>query len=299
VVQRGSLVAPDRLRFDFAHTGPLDAEERAAVEAWVNARILEDHELDPVERDYREAVEAGAMALFGEKYGDRVRVVEIRGVSAELCGGTHVRRTSEIGQFRIVAESSVGAGIRRIEAVTGPAAYRLAVEQEATLRAAADRLRTSPDRLVERAGQLAEEVRDLERELREARAGGAEDAVGALVAGAEPVDGARVVSREVAVGSVDELRALGDSLRDRLGTGAAVLAARMPERTSLFAVVTDDLVGKGVRADVLVREVATRTGGSGGGRPHMAQGGVGDPDQVAEALRVVPELVRNLLGVAG
>ena len=296
VVQRGSLVAPDRLRFDFAHTGPLVPEERAAVEEWVNARVLEDHPVTPAERDYREAVEAGATALFGEKYGDRVRVVEIPGVSAELCGGTHVRRTAEIGQFRIVAEASVGAGVRRVEAVTGPAAYRLAVEQEARLRDAAERLRTPPERLVERAEQVAEEVRALEKELREARAGGAADAVGAIVAEAESVDGARVVSREVAVGSVDELRALGDSLRDRLGTGAAVLAARMPERTSLFAVVTDDLVGRGVRADVLVREVATRTGGSGGGRPHMAQGGVGDPDRVAEALRVVPDLVRDLLG---
>ncbi|HSM37234.1 MAG TPA: alanine--tRNA ligase [Longimicrobiales bacterium] len=299
VVQRGSLVAPDRLRFDFAHTGPLDPDERAAVEAWVNARILEDHPVTPVERGYREAVDAGAMALFGEKYGDTVRVVEIPEVSAELCGGTHVRRTSEIGQFRLVSESSVGAGVRRVEAVTGPAAYALALEQEATLRAAAEKLRTSPDRLVERAEQVAEELRSLERELREARAEGAGDAVGSLVEGAEAVDGARVVSKEVDVGSVDELRALGDSLRDRLGTGAAVLAARMPERTSLFAVVTDDLVGRGVRADVLVREVATRTGGSGGGRPHMAQGGVGDPDQVADALRAVPALVRDLLGVTG
>ena len=299
VVQRGSLVAPDRLRFDFAHTGPLTPAERAAVETWVNARVLEDHPVAPAERDYREAVDAGAMALFGEKYGDRVRVVEIPGVSLELCGGTHARRTAEIGQFRIVGETSVGAGVRRIEAVTGPAAYRLAVSQETILRTAAERLRTTPDHLVERVEQLSEQARSLEKELREARAGGTVDAVGAIVAEAEAVDGARVVSREVEVGSVDELRALGDTLRTRLGTGAAVLAARMPEHTSLFAVVTDDLVGRGVRADVLVREVATRTGGSGGGRPHMAQGGVGDPDRVADALRAVPGLVRELLGAGG
>ncbi|MEN8375230.1 MAG: DHHA1 domain-containing protein, partial [Gemmatimonadota bacterium] len=295
VVQRGSLVAPHRLRFDFAHTGPMTGAERAAVEAWVNARVLEDHAVEPVEREYREAVDAGAMALFGEKYGDLVRVVEIPGVSMELCGGTHVRHTAEIGQFRIVSESSVGAGVRRVEAITGPAAYRLAVGHEATLRAASDKVKVAPERLVERVEQLGDQVRELEKRLREARAADADDVVGAIVAEAEAVDGARIVSREVEVGSVDELRELGDTLRARLGTGAAVLAARLPERTSLFAVVTDDLVGRGVRADVLVREVATRTGGSGGGRPHMAQGGVGDPDQVAEALRAVPGLVKGLL----
>ena len=236
------------------------------------------------------------MALFGEKYGDVVRVIEVPGVSMELCGGTHVRHTGEIGLFRIVSESGVASGVRRIEAVTGPAAYRRAVEQEETLHEAASLLKTSPDNLLRRIEQLIEENRELERQLERARAAGTADVVGQLLEAASAVDGARVVATEVDVASSDELRTLGDRLRERLGSGAAVLAARFPEKTALFAVVTDDLIAKGVRADRLVREVAQLTGGSGGGRPHMAQGGVGDPAKVGEALGRTDAIVRELLG---
>ncbi|HEX7048733.1 MAG TPA: alanine--tRNA ligase [Longimicrobiales bacterium] len=299
VLQRGSLVAPDRLRFDFSHPRPLSAEEIGRVEAEVNEAILADEDVCIDYRGYQEAVDRGAMALFGEKYGDVVRVIEIPGVSMELCGGTHVRHTGEIGQFRITAETGVASGVRRIEAVTGSAAYRRAVEQEARLEEVAALLRTGPENVVRRVAQLVEENRELSRQLERARAQGAADTVGDILAGAAAVDGTRVVAAEVTVASPDELRALGDRLRERLGTGAAVLAARFPEKTALFAVVTDDLIGRGVRADRLVREVAQLTGGSGGGRPHMAQGGVGDPARVADALGRTPEIVRTFLAGSG
>jgi alanyl-tRNA synthetase len=295
VVQRGSLVAPDRLRFDFAHPRPMTEDEIRRVEERVNREILADHPVCIDQREYRAAVAAGAMALFGEKYGDIVRVVEVPGLSIELCGGTHVRHTGEIGLFRIVQETGVAAGVRRVEAVTGGGAYQRAVEQEQLLRHVAAVLKATPDQLVRRAEQLAEENRELRRQLERARQSGSADLVSQLLDGASAVDGARVVASEVQVDDAGELRALGDRLRERLGSGAAVLAARHAGRVALFAVVTDDLIGRGVRADRLIREIASLTGGSGGGRPHMAQGGAGDPERVGAALGQATALVQAML----
>ncbi len=295
VVQRGSLVAPDRLRFDFSHTRPVTAEELRRTEEAVNRAILADTDVAIDYMGYPDAVAKGAMALFGEKYGDVVRVVSVPGVSLELCGGTHVRHTGEIGLFRIVSESGVAAGVRRIEAVTGSAAYARAVEQEERLREAATLLRTTPDLVAARVGQLIDETKELRRQLDRVRQEGAADRVGELVDRAAEVDGTRVLAVEVEVATPDELRALGDRLRERLGSGVAILAARYPDKTALFGVVTDDLIRRGVRADRIVGEVARATGGSGGGRPHMAQGGVGDVAKVAAALRATPDLVRALL----
>ena len=295
VLQRGSLVAPDRLRFDFSHPEPLTPEQLRRVEDEVNEAILQDQDVCIDYLRYDQAIQTGAMALFGEKYGDVVRMISVPGVSRELCGGTHVRRTGEIGLFRIVSETGTGAGVRRVEAVTGREAYRLAVRHESTLQAVASTLRVPVDMVVRRVEQLLSEHRELEKQLGRVRRQGAADVVARLVDEAAQVDGARVVAREVEVADQDELRALGDQLRDRLGSGVVVLAARSRDRTALFSVVTDDLIGRGVRADQVVRKVAEITGGSGGGRPHMAQGGVGDPDRVAEALARAPEIVRALL----
>jgi alanyl-tRNA synthetase len=296
VVQRGSLVAPDRLRFDFSHPRPLTGDELRAVEEQVNAAILQDTDVITEQKPYAEALALGAMALFGEKYGDVVRVVIVPGVSVELCGGTHVRHTGDIGLFRIVSESGVAAGVRRVEAVTGSASYRRAVERDNLLQAAAALVKATPDTLPRRLEQLLEESRELRRQLERARQAGAGDVVGELLAAAESVNGAKVIARELADASGEELRSVGDRVRERLGTGAAVLAARQGERVALLAVVTDDLISRGVRADALVREIARMTGGTGGGRPHMAQGGVGDPAQLTAALRRTSELVRELLG---
>jgi alanyl-tRNA synthetase len=294
VVQRGSLVAPDRLRFDFTQPRPMTTEEIRQVEDIVNRHILEDHDVCTELTTYPEAVARGAMALFGEKYGDEVRLVVVPEVSMELCGGTHVRHTGEIGLFRIVSESGVASGVRRIEAVTGSGAYHRVVEREALLEQAAAAARTTPDALGQRIEQLGEEVKELRRQLEKARTAAAADIVGELLDGATSVNGARVVAREIEVDTADELRALGDRLRERIGTGVAVLAGVQPDRVALVAVVSDDLLAKGVRADEVVRAVAKLTGGSGGGRPHMAQGGVGDPEQVAGALERTADIVRSL-----
>jgi alanyl-tRNA synthetase len=298
VLQRGSLVAPERLRFDFAHTKPLTPDEVRAVEGRVNAEIFADHAVRTEHTTYADAVGRGAMALFGEKYGDVVRVVVIPGVSLELCGGTHVAHTGEVGVFRIVGESGIAAGVRRVEAVTGPGAYRRWLERDALLEGAAAMLKVPVDQLLRRIEHVTAEARELRRQLERVRAGAGGDVVSDLIARAVAVDGARVVTSELDVGGVEELRQLGDRLRERLGTGAAVLAGRHADRVALLAVVTDDLLSRGVRADALVREVARLTGGSGGGRPHMAQGGAGDPTKVPEALARALDMVRELLGGA-
>jgi alanyl-tRNA synthetase len=298
VVQRGSLVAPDRLRFDFAHPRPMSADEIRRVEDEVNRAILEDHDVRTEHTTYPEAVARGAMALFGEKYGDVVRMVIIPEVSIELCGGTHVRHTSEIGLFRIVSESGIAAGVRRIEAVTGTVAYRRTIERDQLIESVADSLRTRPDQLPARIEQLTEENRELRRQLQRARTTGAGDLVAELIDGATAVNGTRVIAREIDAGSADELRAVGDRLRERLGSGAAVLAARDRDRVALLAIVTDDLLGRGVHAGKLVREVAAMTGGSGGGRPHMAQGGAGDPSRLPAALGRAADIVRSMLAPA-
>jgi alanyl-tRNA synthetase len=296
VVQRGSLVAPDRLRFDFSHPRPLTPAELRAVEERVNQAILDDIDLRIEEKPYPEALALGAMALFGEKYGDIVRVVTVPGVSTELCGGTHVRHTGDIGLFRIVSESGIAAGIRRIEGVSGSAAYRRAVAREALLEEAAAAVKATPDTLVRRLEQMLEENRELRRQLERAREAGSGDVVNELIASAAAVNGAKVIARELEVADATELRTVGDRLLKQLDSGAAVLAGRSPGRVALIAVVTDDLITRGVRADALVREIARRTGGSGGGRAHMAQGGVGDPSQVADALRGTAAVVAGLMG---
>ncbi|HEV3051426.1 MAG TPA: alanine--tRNA ligase, partial [Longimicrobium sp.] len=295
VHQQGSVVEPNRLRFDFAHTGPMTPEEVAEVEGLVNEAIWANVDVCANEMGYQEAIGRGAMALFSDKYGDVVRVIEIPGVSMELCGGTHVRTTGQIGLFRIVTETGVAAGVRRIEAVTGRAAFERVRRDETTLRQAAALLRTKEENLLPRLQQVVEQGRDLQKQLEKARAGGGADLVQKLLDGAASVDGVRVVASGGAFGSVDEMKALGDVLRQRLGSGVAVLASTEGDKPMLVAVVTDDLIQRGVRADAVVREVAAVVGGKGGGKPHMAQAGVGDPSRLQEALASVPDVVRPLL----
>jgi alanyl-tRNA synthetase len=295
VLQRGSLVAPDRLRFDFAHPRPMSAAEIRQVEDEVNSAILEDIEVRTELTTYPEAVARGAMALFGEKYGDVVRLVQVPDVSMELCGGTHVRHTGEIGLFRVVSESGVASGVRRIEAVTGSGAYRRSLEHDALLEQTAALLRTPVAGIVHRVEQLGAEAKELRRQLEKARVGAAGDIVADLLSDAISIDGVRVVVAEVTVETAEELRALGDRLRERIGSGAAIVAGRQAERVSFVVVVSDDLLGRGVRADRLVREIAQLTGGTGGGRPHMAQGGAGDATRVRGALDRAPDIVRSLL----
>jgi alanyl-tRNA synthetase len=294
VHQRGSLVTPERLRFDFIHNGPLTPGEIARVEELVNREIWRNEPVRVREMAYSDAQGLGAMALFGEKYGDRVRVVEVPGFSMELCGGTHVRTTGQIGLFRIVSENGVASGVRRLEAVTGPGAFELVRRDEQTLREAASALRTREENLLPRLQQVLEQNRDLQKQLERARTQGGGDVVGRLVDGAQTVDGTKVIAQAVEADGADGLRAIGDGLRERLGSGIAVIAGG-GERPMMLAVVTDDMITRGIRADAVIREVAAIAGGKGGGKPHMAQAGVGEPGRVDEALAKVLEIVRPML----
>jgi alanyl-tRNA synthetase len=303
VHQAGSLVAPDRLRFDFAHSGgPMTAEQLAKVESEVNAGIWASVPVTTREEAYVDAVAHGAMALFGEKYGDRVRVVEIPSLSVELCGGTHVRNTSEIGLLRIVAEVGVAAGVRRIEAVTGPRAFQFLAERERVLLAVANRLKvpmtgmTSGAEQIERKiDALIDERKQLEKRLDDAmRSDGGGGKAQQLVATARNVNGTRLVVARVDASDAKSLQALGDAVREALGSGVALLGAALADgKGALLAVASDDVRDRGLRADVIVREVAATVGGRGGGKPHMAQAGI-DVGQLDAALAATVDVVTRL-----
>jgi alanyl-tRNA synthetase len=299
VHQAGSVVEPDRLRFDFTHHGPVRPEQLEEVEARVNRGVWASVPVTTTQKGYQEAVAGGAMALFGEKYGDVVRVVEIPGLSVELCGGTHVRNTAEIGLFRVVQETGVAAGVRRVTALTGPKAFEHLRERERTLERVAEALKAPADQAVRRAHALVEERRQLERQVDEARRGGGASQVQQLAAAARPLGDARLVASEVEVADVRALQALGDALREQLPGMVAVLGARLDEgKATMLAVVSDDLRERGVRADEVVRRVAAVAGGKGGGKPHMAQAGIPDASRLAEALAQAPALVGPLVGAA-
>ena len=296
VVQRGSLVAPDRLRFDFSHTAPMTRDQIGAVEDMVNEGIWVNHPVRTGIRSRDEAVAAGAMALFGEKYGDEVRVVEIPGVSMELCGGTHVRRTGEIGLFGITSETGVGGGVRRIEALTGRRAFGRLARYRDRVEELAGTVKARPENLERRVGELVARVAALEGlvdDLRRHGSGGADVLAEAEIdAGGRPV---RYRGVRMRVGSAGDVRKWGDAFRDSPDAVVAVVAAEMPGgKHSLFAFASDRAIAAGLRADQVVREVAARVGGRGGGRPHMAQAGVGDPEGLEDAVRAGAEVVREL-----
>jgi alanyl-tRNA synthetase len=296
VHQAGSLVAPDRLRFDFTHHGPLKPEVVEAIELQVNRGIWASVDVLTEQKGYQEAVAEGAMALFGEKYGDVVRVVRIPGLSVELCGGTHVRNTGHISLFKVVSETGVAAGVRRIEAVTGPRAYALLHERERTLSRVGELLKATPDTMLKRVQGLLDDRRLLEKKLEDALKGGG-DEVKSLIAGASSVDGLRLVAAPLRVSDVKTLQALGDALREQLGSGVAALGATLDDgKSTLLVVATDDARDRGVRADAVIKELAQVAGGKGGGKPHMAQAGIPDAARIPDALAALERTVRALLG---
>ncbi|MBC7222708.1 MAG: alanine--tRNA ligase [Anaerolineae bacterium] len=300
VQQAGSLVAPDRLRFDFSHTSMLTREELAEVERKVNEAILADYPVQALVMGYREAVAAGAIALFDEKYGDRVRVIRVgpegQPFSQELCGGTHVQRTGHLGFFHIVSEASIGAGLRRIEAVTGHAALRLLMARLAILDDLAALLKAPPEEVGEKVRALLEENEALHKEVAAARKALALRDLEACLAQVQQVQAVNVVAQEVQAQDRESLREMTDWFRQRLGSAAVVLGAVIDGRPALVAAVTPDLVEKGLHAGNLVKEVAKVVGGGGGGRPTLAEAGGRDPERLAEALSRVPQLVEEALG---
>jgi len=292
VMQKGSLVDANRTRFDFSHHAPMTPEQIAEVEALVNREIRSNHAVETRRMKYDEAIKGGAMALFGEKYGDEVRVLRMGDFSTELCGGTHVRRTGDIGFFKIVSESGVAAGIRRVEAVTAEGALAWVKEQEARLGEAAQVLKAQPQEILQKLGQILDNVKSLEKELARLKSRLASSQGDDLAEQAVAIGKVRVLAAKLDGADVRTLREAMDKLKDKLKSAAIVLGAVEGDKVTLIAGVTDDLTSK-VKAGELVNYVAQQVGGKGGGRADMAQAGGTQPARLPDALASVADWVKQ------
>jgi alanyl-tRNA synthetase len=293
VKQAGSLVEPHRLRFDFTHFSPLTEEELAQVEEFVNGKIRQNIGVDVQEMETREAVQGGAVALFGEKYGDKARVVSIADFSKELCGGTHTSRTGDVGLFKIVSETGVAAGVRRVEALTGEDAVRHVQQEEAELKRVASMVKAPSGEVASKVGKLLDHQRRLEREIESLRAKLAGGTSIDLMDEARVIKGVKVLAAQVEVEDPQSLRNFGDTLRDRIGSGIVLLGSRREKKVSLLMRVTDDLVSR-FNANTMIKRVAAEVGGSGGGRPDMAQAGGTDVSKLDQALQSIYEIVEEM-----
>lgn len=290
VRQAGSLVTPDRLRFDFNYHGPIAADELQRIERDVNNRVRENAAVSTEELDYREAVGQGALAFFGDKYGDRVRVVRIGDYSVELCGGTHVGRTGDIGLFKLRAESGVAAGVRRVEAFTGEGALEWLRGREQTLREIGELVHGSDEEVTARVARLVAQQRELEKQLKQIQSQLAGSQSDALLRQARQVDGITVLAAEVEGADDRALRELADRLRDQIRSGVVVLGTARGERALLLAAVTRDLTER-YHAGEIIKRIAPLIGGGGGGKPDLAQAGGKEPAKLREALEAVYQLV--------
>ncbi|MBU1695393.1 MAG: alanine--tRNA ligase [Verrucomicrobia bacterium] len=291
IKQAGSYVAPDRLRFDISYFEALPEDKLDAVERRVNDLILENVPVTTCQMPFKDVAGSGIIALFDEKYGDTVRVVEISGYSRELCGGTHVRATGDLGLFRIVSESSVAAGVRRIEAVCGRPAYEWTHREHRLVRTLSRRLSASPDEVFARVEALMESTRRLEKELKQQATAGALGRVDEWLGRAKQVNGIPLIVEDVGEQSLDVLRSVMDALRARFASGVIVLGSRSEGKACFLATVSEDLLARGIHAGRLVGPVAKAAGGGGGGQPGKAQAGGKDASKVAEAIALVEELL--------
>ncbi|RYG74780.1 alanine--tRNA ligase [Lentibacillus lipolyticus] len=296
VNQAGSLVTPERLRFDFTHFSSVSNEQLEQIEQLVNEKIWASI---PVVADHKkldEAKEMGAMALFGEKYGDIVRVVEIGDYSIELCGGCHVRNTSEIGMFKIVSETGIGAGSRRIEAVSSKHAYTYVNEKLEVLQSAARLLKTNDTKVPERVEVLFQEIKELQKSNDSLNAKLSNAEASSITEKAETIHDVTVLAQQVQVKDMNQLRNMVDELKQKLGSGVILLAAEANEKVQLAAGITADLTANGLHAGHLVKQAAERCGGGGGGRPDMAQAGGKNPAKINDALHAAREYIENNAG---
>jgi alanyl-tRNA synthetase len=295
VAQKGSLVAPDRLRFDFAHFNPMTDEQKQQVEDWVNAEIVANADSVTEVLPFAQAQERGAVAMFGEKYGETVRVVKIGGESLEFCGGTHVRRAGDIGMFKILSESGVAQGVRRIEAVTGAGAMQYVRTLERELSDAGTALKVGPLEVSARIGKMQRYQKSLEKEVADLKAklasGGSRDLLDELV----EIGGVKVLSVSTEVADASTLRTTGDTLRDKLGSGVIFLAGIGDEKVTFLAMVTQDLTDR-LHAGNLLKSAAKASGGRGGGKANMAQGGAKDASKVPDALAAAVQYVTDTVG---
>ncbi|MCR5209907.1 MAG: alanine--tRNA ligase [Lachnospiraceae bacterium] len=291
VEQKGSYQDPDKTRFDFSHFKAMTAEEIRKVEDIVNSKISEGLDVVTKVMDIEEAKKTGAMALFGEKYGDKVRVVDMDEWSVEFCGGTHVKNTNQIGQFKILAENGVSAGVRRIEAITGDNVRKYYADLEAKAEEAAALLKTTPAELADHIKKLQEELREVKRENESLKSKAASGQMGNIMDKVTEVKGVKLLAASVDNVDMNGLRDLGDQLKEKLGSGILLLASAKDGKVNLVSMATDDVIAKGAHAGNLIKGVAALVGGGGGGRPNMAQAGGKNPDgipaAVAEAAKVL------------
>src|SRR5438309_4576875 len=292
VRQAGSLVTPERLRFDFNHNGAIADEQLALIETSVNQHIREDADVSIQEVSYDEAIRHGALAFFGDKYGDRVRVVKIGDFSTELCGGTHVRASGEIGIFKLQSEGGVAAGVRRVEAFTGQGALDLIHNYEQRLKEIGNLVRGSADDAVDKVKKLLERQRELEREIEKLRGEFGKNQIAELLAKRQNIDGVSVLITQVDGIDAKQLREIADQLKERLGSGVLVLASVGDKNVNLVASVTQDLVRR-YHAGNIIKELAPMVGGGGGGRPDFAQAGGKEPAKLGAALKRAEEILRQ------
>jgi alanyl-tRNA synthetase len=295
VHQAGSLVEPDRLRFDFTHYSAVTAEELAQIDSIVQSAVLEGYGIDVREMDIESAKSMGAMALFSEKYGDTVRVVNMGGYSIELCGGTHLDNTAKVGPFRIESEGSVASGVRRIEAITGKACLADMEQTRQRVYNACAILKTKPNELANKLESQIEEIKTLKRAIESYKAKETAGEVDRYLFGAHVVGGTQVITANVPDADANKLRQIGDSLRDKKSDLVAVLSAVNDGKITFLAVCGKDAVAKGLKAGDLVKLVCTCCGGSGGGKPDSAMGGGKDLLKLDDALALVDDFVASKL----
>ena len=297
VRQAGSYVAPDRLRFDYSHVGPLSGKEQLDIQSLVNDKIMDNLQVSVRESSLTKAVEDGALAFFGDRYGDVVRVVEMSSggdaFSVEVCGGTHVHYTGEVGPLFVIGDSGIGGGMRRIEAVTGRVAHDLFVERSTLIESLAQKLQTASVDLESRLESFLQDWDNLRKRLESLERMNLKAEAEEALPKVQDVDGVKVLAVRTSAASSDAIREMGDWLRDKLSSGVIVLGSVSDGRPALMAMVTRDLVDAGLHAGNIVKEAAQIMGGGGGGRPDMAQAGGRDPDKLDDALRATPELVRK------
>ena len=290
VHQAGSLVSPDRLRFDFTHFAPIEKEDLERIEALVNQKIRENLKVETKIMPVEEALQTGAMALFGEKYGEQVRVVMVSDFSIELCGGTHTSRTGDIGLFKIVNETGVAAGVRRIEALTGEGAYRFVKEEERELWEIASSLKSTPGELSSKVERLLQRQKELEREILSLQDKLSHQEILDLLLLVREVKGVKVLSAKVDGKDPKRMREFVDQLKARIGSGIILLGGRSQDKVSLIMGVTADLTHR-FNANDLIKKIALHIEGTGGGRPDFAQAGGTDPEKLDEALKAIDDLI--------
>jgi alanyl-tRNA synthetase len=300
VRQAGSLVAPDHLRFDFTHTEAVTPEQLTEVQRLVNEKVRENLPVHTRTTTFDEAMSEGVLAFFGDKYGQEVRVVEVNTVvprfSAELCGGTHCERTGDIGSVIITGESSIGAGMRRIEALSGRGAEEFVGRQQLVLDEISRRLSAPRDAVAAKLEVVIAEQDSLRKRLEKAeRSLASAPSAEQLTTKTVQVDGVSVLAQQVEAPSVDALRYFGDAARKSIVSGVAVLAAAIDGKPQFIAIVSPDVIERGPKAGEILKRIAAIAGGGGGGRPDTAQGGGKDPSKISEALAIVPDLVREML----